>query len=464
MKSEQIIEGSLATRTINGHTAGGKASVSGLSLTHNFAWTLIGNAVYAGCQWVIVVSLAKLGSAEMVGQLALAMAVALPISLLANLQLRAVFVTDLDNKYPFAEMLGARLLLSVLAFSAILLFCKLASPDARTKEVIELISLAQLLDCLSENYYGIAQRYEHMDRIAKSQMIRSILSLVGFMCVLYSTGSLLSAVAALVLGRAVVLLAYDAGRSTFALANPPYQEYEHKFLKRVRPGWNFSKQLQMIWVALPLGTVAIVGVLSVNIPRYAIQHYLGPRELGIYSALNYIPTAVMMVTTALGNAAFARLSRLYFRGNLAAFARVLLRGSAVCGLIGIAALLGASFVGKQVLTILYRPEYSQRVDVLVWLMAAGAAGSVTTFLGCAMTATAQFRVQLFLFFVVVASSTLACLTMIPRLGLTGAALAALISMVVQGFGTVLVICKGLINRARSLTPDRSLDMVTVVEA
>src|SRR6266568_5527229 len=46
----------------------------GVSLRTNFAWTLAGNAVYAVCQWGMLVSIAKLGSPAMVGQFALGLA------------------------------------------------------------------------------------------------------------------------------------------------------------------------------------------------------------------------------------------------------------------------------------------------------------------------------------------------------------------------------------------------------
>jgi len=81
-------------------------STSQLSLTRNFMWTFAGNAVYALCQWAAVVCLAKLGSAEMVGEFALALAIAFPITFIANLQLRVLFVTDHSTLYPFGQILG----------------------------------------------------------------------------------------------------------------------------------------------------------------------------------------------------------------------------------------------------------------------------------------------------------------------------------------------------------------------
>src|SRR5689334_8730460 len=80
-----------------------------LTLRRNFSWTFIGNAVYAGCQWGMLVVLAKLGSPEMVGQFTLGLAVTAPIIMFTNLQLRSVQATDAKKQYIFSDYLGLRL-------------------------------------------------------------------------------------------------------------------------------------------------------------------------------------------------------------------------------------------------------------------------------------------------------------------------------------------------------------------
>src|SRR3982750_880645 len=61
-----------------------------VSLRRNFVETLFGNLVYAGCQWGVLVALAKLGNPQVVGVYALALAITSPVMLLSNLQLREV--------------------------------------------------------------------------------------------------------------------------------------------------------------------------------------------------------------------------------------------------------------------------------------------------------------------------------------------------------------------------------------
>jgi O-antigen/teichoic acid export membrane protein len=425
----------------------------GLSVRDNFAWTLAGNSAFALCQWGIIVLLAKLGSADMVGQFALAVAVAFPITYLANLQLRVIFVTDLQGKYPASQMLGLRLMLAAIAVIGALLACGIAKYGTQMTRVVIAVAAAQLVDCISENYYGVAQRRDRMDRIARSQILRSAVSIAFLAVTIFYTRDVFWGVVAYAAGRLIVLLAYDAGRGTFAQPDSPSPV--GSYAERIRPRWNLANQVGMVWTALPLGFVSVLGSLNGNMPRYFIEHSLGAHELGIFSALNYIPAAALMVATALGYAVFARLSRLYFVGDIDGYKSVLAKATAVCGGLGIAGLLGAALLGKEVLTLLYRPEYAEHVDLLLWLMGVGAVGCVASCLGCAMSAASQFRVQVPLFLVVTASSGIGCYFLVPTRGLFGAAFAALIAMCVQLVGTAIVIHRALHKRARELSGDLS---------
>ena len=41
-------------------------------------------------------------------------------------------------------------------------------------------------------------------------------------------------------------------------------------------------------LALPLGFVMMLASLGTNVPRYVVEHRLGVRELGVFSAVSYI--------------------------------------------------------------------------------------------------------------------------------------------------------------------------------
>jgi O-antigen/teichoic acid export membrane protein len=427
-----------------------------LSLTGNFAWTFGGNVIYALCQWAAIVCLAKLGSVEMVGVFALALAVTNPIAFLANLQLRVLYVTDRNSKYSFGEILGLRFALSIIACLIMIAVCWIAGYSKNTTTVILLVGIAFLIDSISESYYAIAQRQERMDRIALSQVFRGLLAILALGLVVRYTGNLAWATLGLLIGRVLVFLAFDSAPRTFFLEAHETGHRGRGWVEnltlgtRTRPRWNLREQLRTLWVAIPLGIASILVSVNINMPRYFIDHYRGPRELGIFSALTYIPTALIMLATALGYAVFARLSKHYADGQIRQFKILVMKSAGFCGALGLLGLLISAFAGHWVLLILYRPEYAEHVRLLLWLVGWGTLGAVAACLGFAMTATSHFREQVPLFCLVTLCSLVACYFLVPRLGALGGAFGALVGIIVQLAGTLFVVFRALRSRSREL--------------
>ncbi len=314
-----------------------------LSLRRNFSWTFIGNAVYAACQWGMLVVLAKLGSPEMVGQFTLGLAVTAPIVMLTNLQLDIVQATDAKEQYAFSDYLGLRLIGTTIALVAIAIVILWTGYSLQTSLVILLVGLAKAFESVSDIFHGLIQQHERMDRIAVSLMIKGPLSLLLLGLGVYLSGSVVWGAAGLVIAWAVVLVACDIRNGTLILNQVP----------QIRLRWKTVTQL--VWLCLPLGLVKMLLSLNTNIPRYFIEEYLGQRQLGIFAALAYLMVAGNMVIFALGESASPRLAKYYAAQNITAFRELLLKLVGLAALIGGAAIVVAQVVGKEVLTLLYRP-------------------------------------------------------------------------------------------------------------
>src|SRR5213080_1139778 len=105
----------IAAQHAHSRSSGGAAFTPAVTLRVNFSYAVIGNLTYAACQWGILVALAKLGTVEMVGQYAYALAVTTPLFLLANLQLNALQITDDPSNYLFRDYLSIRFATCVVA-------------------------------------------------------------------------------------------------------------------------------------------------------------------------------------------------------------------------------------------------------------------------------------------------------------------------------------------------------------
>jgi len=193
-----------------------------------------------------------------------------------------------------------------------------------------------------------------------------------------------------------------------------------------------------------LGVVTALAALNVNIPRYVVQHYLGPAQLGIFVSVAYVLVAtVNVVVNSMGQSASARLAQMFAAGDLAGFNGVLrklvLFGAAI-SLVGIPIAL---VCGRPLLSLIYRPEYAQYVPLLAIMVAVAGVSAVALILGFGVTATRRFRSQV----PVIGAATLAgfvvAILLVPLHGLFGAAFALLASamVLILGNGAILAVAE-----------------------
>ncbi|MEG4166347.1 MULTISPECIES: oligosaccharide flippase family protein [unclassified Microcoleus] len=424
-----------------------------LTLRRNFSWTFTGNLIYAASQWGMLVVLAKLGSPEMVGQFTLGLAVTAPVLMFTNLQLRAIQATDAKGEYVFSDYLGLRLIGTGLALLIIAGITLKAGYPGEKSLMILTIALAKSFESISDVFYGLIQQHERMDRIAISLMIKGPLSLLLLGIGVSVSGSVLGGAIGLAVAWGLVLFGWELRNGRLLLRNSSQGREEENLLvadaepanskNPLYPRWHGKTLGKLVLLALPLGFVMMLISLNTNIPRYFIERYLGERELGIFSAISYLMVAGNMVVSALAQSASPRLAKYYAAGNSTAFRTLLFKLVGIGLMLGGAGVFLAIVAGREILTLLYKPEYAERADLFAWLMVVAGMGYVSSFLGYGMTAARYFQVQMPLFGLVTGISAIACLRLIPTMGVQGAVIALIIGAIVQAVFSVGVIVYAL---------------------
>lgn len=423
----------------------------------NVAWMLAGNLWQGATQWLLVVILAKLGTIEMVGSFTLGLAICLPVLMFGSLSLRSIQLTDGERLYRFLDYLVLRSVTSAGALLLIVLIAVTAHYNAAVTGAIALISIAKAFEYLSDVFYGLLQREERMAGIAVSMMLRGTLSLAALGAGVWLTGSLLWGAAGMVASSVLTLLAFDLPRSLALLKIRPAAGVVTfaAYLRTVFALPTYKRLGTLVYSGVPLGAVLMLASLNLNLPRYFVEHHLGTRDLGIFSSLTNLLAAGSVVTNALGMGVAPRLAK-YFENSRMKDFRILLTAAVGASVsIGAAGLAGSLLFGRQVLAIVYEPEYSRQQDILVWLMAASAFVYVGSMLGCAVTAVKCFNPQLPLLAVTAGTTALASMILVPSHGLRGAALAILISGVIQCAGGAYLLrskCRGAATAAPVALP------------
>jgi O-antigen/teichoic acid export membrane protein len=394
----------------------------------SFTWALSGNVIYSLCQWAFLVVLAKLGTPEDVGWYALGLAITAPVLTFANFQGRNLVASDIHDKYSFGEYLTFRIFSLAIAIAAVLMIIVCTWNSWPAAAVIFLLGVSQAFDWTSETYFGLMQKYDRLDRVAQSLILKGPLCLLLLSAAMYVTRDLVWAVLTLALGRGFVLWFFDSKNAT-RMAGP------------ARLTWNRAILARLLKTAFPLGVISALGAFIFNIPRYFIVADLSTRDLGIFSAIASLVGAGNLVMSALANCSFvaiAKASAIRDRRHYRSLSLRLFGAGAVLGGVGV---LAASVAGDKILTLLFRPEYGGSTGVFIRLMLTGALGYIISGQGYAMTAGRNLMPQIPLLLSTAAIISLCSWWLVPARGLQGAAEAWLLGSLFQLAGGTLIMAR-----------------------
>jgi O-antigen/teichoic acid export membrane protein len=399
------------------------SAVHPLSLRSNFAWAVSGNAVYAACQWGMIVALAKFGNTIMVGQFSLGLALVTPVLMFSNLNLRAVQATDARRQFGFSEYLRLRLISTIAAVAVILAIVWFGKYESRTAAVILAIAIAKAIETLSDIHYGLFQLNDRLDQTGRSMILRGFLSVAALSAGLYFTKNVFWGCVWMALVWTAVLLLFDMrhGWQLVACTEKPSE----------KPARVFPRQAQLLSLALPMGIVTTIASVIFHMPRYFVHGFMGEHELGIFSAIAYATGSLTIVGDSLATSAVPRLARLYADGRVPEFRGLLFRLVAVGCAIGLCGLLIARGAGNWLLTVFYSADYARQSHIFTILMGAAALHFAASMLTSGITSARWFRIQVPLYLVVAGATAWGCARWVPTLGLTGASLGVLCGAAVR---------------------------------
>lgn len=442
-------------RILNKENTRDQFASRGLSIKRNFSWMLCGNIFYAGCQWAMLVIIAKVGNPEMVGRFVLGLAVSAPVIMFSNLNLRIVYATDPKEHNPFCLNLALRLVTAPFAVLVIVGITIFARYPAETAFVVIGIGIAKAFEATSEIYYGLFQLNERLDRIAKSMFFKGTLTLLLLGTGVYLTKKIIYGVIGMAAAMALTLFTYDLKSAHFVLRQKIGSDL-NLVRARLRPCWNISHLWKLAIFTLPLGVMILLQSLNTNIPRYFIEHNFGEHDLGIFAALSYVMVAGTTIVRALGQAVSPVMAKYYVAGKLKRFFRFIALLIAVGTGIGLAGVGIAALAGRIILRVIYTPEYSNYGSLFVCLMFAALFLFNAQFLDYGATIVRNFRAQMALSIIVSGVTLSLSIWLIPKSGLFGASQAILWGAVTKVIGNLAII--GIM--ANNLKKKKSLEMIS----
>jgi len=365
----------------------------------------------------------------MLGQWSLAVAVSTPVFLFTNLQLRVAQATDAEHKYHFWDYMSVRFPAVVLALLTIVVVATIGQFDSELFAVLMIYSFGKAFDWIGDICFGKLQREERMDIISRSMMLNGAFSFVAFILLLGFLNRLIPAAIAYSSVSLLVLFLYTV----------PKADIPSISLRGIQDLIRSRSSLRLLLLTLPLGFVSALSSLAGYMPQYQLQHHAGTAELGIFAAISYLSFAGQTVTGALGQAASPRLSRFYAGGDFNSFRRLLGRLLFIVILLAASILVVVLLVGRELITILYSPEYAQYETTFITLTIATGILFCASIFGYAVSSIREFRGQLIVHSINLPMTWTVSAVAVPIWGARGAAGSMLAGAFIlcMGYGWIL---------------------------
>lgn len=405
-----------------------------IGLKKNFGYSFLGNMTYQVCQWGVIVLLTKLVAVEVVGHFALAVAICTPVTVLASMNLKTVQVTDRDDLNTFSQFLGLRLLTVCLAMVVIAAIAFAGRFATQLALVILAVGVNQCISLTRDVFRSYMQKQERMDKVAISQAATGLVTLAAFSVVLFLTRDLLLGVVTMGVTRLATVLIWDLNVvRRLALSDPAIRAGGG-----IRPQFNLPILCRLAWLAFPIALMGTLASVVIFVPRYFIDYYLGPEQLGYFAALAAIPLAANRAIQATTAAALPRLSR-HFGARRPAFLRLWAKVIAISLTVGLVGVAVVYFAGQWLVTVMFTADYARYHGELVLLMVYGLTGYVGASANTALHATRRFWLQPPLFSAIALVTVLASWWLVPSMGINGATWAMIIGRCLQVLAVVILV-------------------------
>ena len=390
-----------------------------LLLLKKAKWLVGGNFIFAFSQWAILIFFARMTNQENLGQYALALAIVTPIFAVGNLQLRPLYILDVNSeqKYTYTHFYYLRLICSFIALACCLVVGLFFNVSIL---VLLLVGLLKFFESYSDIIYAYYNAHDQTQLISKSLFLKGTLSVLAVAVGLY----LFDFYTALILFLFVYLVVWLV--------------IDNLYIQKTQEIKKMSLDLEIMKSAIPMGISLGIVTLQSNIPRLFLDQYASIEAVGIFTVLSYFIIVGSIFINSICQYLSPRLTHAW-NHNRAYFKKLLSMALLVAGGLGLIAIFLSYFMGEFVLNLVYGAEYVAYTDAFVLTMVAGFILYLATVLGYTLTAIGFIKQQVYLFSIVLIFSVLVSYLCIPEYGIIGGIYTLMVSYLVQCVLSLLVV-------------------------
>lgn len=378
------------------------------------AWITLAHGIHGMFQWVLAILLSRLFGIGDLGLYSAIMAVVTPVVLVGGLNSRGIQLADVGESWSLRQILATRLAGMGLALAVILLYA-FTLGEAYALPIWLIVFGRSAAEALSEPLLTSLIAARKYRTFATSFALRSVGSVVAFVVLAAMGASLTVALTGWMLVWFIVFFFRDLRINSVGL------------LSRVSPG-GIGKAIQFARASLPLAVVGVMNALYASVPLTLLQHLRGLHEVGTYSAVVYVNTAVGLVVGAVTLSSARTFAADYREGRTRLALRRVHRQLLFVTAFTTPIVLVMALFGRPILSAVYGTSMAGYGSVIVVQLLAVVVRLAGNVCGVAATSAGMNRSQAQVGFLCLLILIVACLALIGNYGALGASVATLIAL------------------------------------
>lgn len=320
------------------------------SLKKQMIWNAVGNLIYLGCQWLVVVLVTKMGGFVDAGVLSIAMSVSATFQTIALFGIRNFQVSDITGEYTDTHYVGFRVVTCAAALVLCMGFALITRYWGTQLLAIFLFMMFRLAENFSDVLHGIAQKNNRLDIAGKSFAIKG----VGLVVVFYASFRLAGN-----LCFSLFLMAAFSMLSTFLFDFFIVRGFS-KFALFAKP----TEYLPMAKKTIPLCIYFFLNAAISTVPKIFLERLLGEEILGAYSSVFAPALLISAAAIYLYQPLVETFTKAHLGGERKKFLILLFKIAAVISAFAILLIIAAHFLGGFALSLLFGKAILDYTDLI----------------------------------------------------------------------------------------------------
>ena len=322
----------------------------------NFIWNIIGTSFNAVNSLFFMIAVTRINGVDNAGIFTIAFSTACIIYIIGVYAGRIYQVTEPDKEITNKEYIVNRLITTILMIILVIMFCLIKGYAIFKTIIFILLTTYKALEAFSDVIYGILQKNEKLDKVGKSLILKSVMSIISFVLVDLITKNLIISIILMLIINIIILFLYDFRNS---------KEYIEKKSKV-----NKKHILKIFKLGFFTFIISFLGMYILNAPKYAIDNYLEDNYQTIFGIIVMPATIIGLVAQFLIHPYLNKILKLYKDRDLNGLNSVILKLILAIVGVGIISSILAYLIGPEVLGLIYGIDLNMyRINLLIIIIA-----------------------------------------------------------------------------------------------